>query len=118
MVPGGHGEGDTPEPIPNSEVKPFSADDTARVTLWESRTLPGTLIVSGGQKPPFLKPRKPKRQPGFLIFKQKQASGIRRKAEGFRNRQININVILNPAGVKNLSSNHSRAISHRKWGLA
>ena len=79
MVSGGHGEGDTPEPIPNSEVKPFSADDTALVTLWESRTLPGTIIVSGGQKPPFLKPRKPKRQSGFLIFKRKKAEGLKSK---------------------------------------
>ena len=27
--PGGHGEGDPPDPIPNSAVKPLSADGTA-----------------------------------------------------------------------------------------
>ena len=27
--PGDYSEGETPDPIPNSEVKPFSADDTA-----------------------------------------------------------------------------------------
>ena len=27
--PGGHGEGPTPDPIPNSVVKPLSADGTA-----------------------------------------------------------------------------------------
>ena len=27
---GGHGDGGTPDPIPNSEVKPAIADDTAR----------------------------------------------------------------------------------------
>ena len=27
--PGGHGEGEPPDPIPNSAVKPFSADGTA-----------------------------------------------------------------------------------------
>ena len=32
--------GATPDPIPNSEVKPSSADGTAWVTVWESRTLP------------------------------------------------------------------------------
>ena len=37
-------EGATPDPIPNSEVKTFSADGTARATGWESRTLPGTNI--------------------------------------------------------------------------
>jgi hypothetical protein len=29
-----------PDPIPNSEVKLAIADGTARVTVWESRTLP------------------------------------------------------------------------------
>jgi hypothetical protein len=37
---GDHGGGETPVPIPNTEVKPFSADGTAWVTVWESRTLP------------------------------------------------------------------------------
>ena len=37
---GDDGEGETPVPIPNTEVKPFSADGTAWVTVWESRTLP------------------------------------------------------------------------------
>ena len=31
----------TPVPIPNTEVKPFSADGTARAAVWESRTRPG-----------------------------------------------------------------------------
>jgi hypothetical protein len=39
--PGGHRRGVTPVPIPNTEVKPFTADGTARVALWESRSLPG-----------------------------------------------------------------------------
>jgi hypothetical protein len=37
---GDHGEGEIPVPIPNTEVKPFSADGTAWATVWESRTLP------------------------------------------------------------------------------
>ncbi len=41
---GGDSEGETPVPIPNTEVKPFSADGTARVTVWESRTLPKIYI--------------------------------------------------------------------------
>jgi hypothetical protein len=41
---GGHGERETPVPIPNTEVKPFSVDGTALVTGRESRTLPGIKI--------------------------------------------------------------------------
>jgi hypothetical protein len=37
---GGDSGGETPVPIPNTEVKPSSADGTALVTRWESRTLP------------------------------------------------------------------------------
>ena len=39
---GNHSRGATPDPIPNSEVKPSHADGTARETVWESRSLPGT----------------------------------------------------------------------------
>ena len=34
----------TPVPIPNTEVKPFSADGTARAAVWESRTRPGFYL--------------------------------------------------------------------------
>ena len=49
QFPGGNGEGATPVPIPNTEVKPFSADGTARAAGWESRTPPGILL-----KPVFI----------------------------------------------------------------
>ena len=39
-VSGDDGEGDPPVPIPNTEVKPFSADGTWLDTARESRTLP------------------------------------------------------------------------------
>jgi hypothetical protein len=39
--PGGYRGGVTPVPIPNTEVKPSTADGTAREALWESRSLPG-----------------------------------------------------------------------------
>ncbi len=39
--PGLVSEGVPPVPIPNTEVKPFSADGTARATVWESRSTPG-----------------------------------------------------------------------------
>ena len=36
--------GETPDPIPNSEVKPCSADGTALQTGWESRASPETSL--------------------------------------------------------------------------
>jgi hypothetical protein len=42
---GGNGGGATPVPIPNTEVKPSSADGTALVTVWESRSLPEAFFV-------------------------------------------------------------------------
>src|SRR4029453_13792686 len=44
---GGHGGGETPGPIPNPEVKPSSADGTARATGWESRSLPERSFDEG-----------------------------------------------------------------------
>ncbi len=41
QFPGGHRGGVTPVPIPNTEVKPSTADGTAGAGLWESRSLPG-----------------------------------------------------------------------------
>jgi hypothetical protein len=40
---GDYSERATPVPIPNTAVKPLSSDDTARATVWESRTLPGIM---------------------------------------------------------------------------
>ena len=42
-VSGGDTEGDPPVPIPNTEVKPFRADDTMAARSWESRTLPDLI---------------------------------------------------------------------------
>ena len=39
-ISGGNDEGDPPVPIPNTEVKPFSADGTWLVTARESRSPP------------------------------------------------------------------------------
>ena len=44
LQPGDHGGGVTPVPIPNTAVKPSSADGTVRVAWWESRTLPGFFL--------------------------------------------------------------------------
>tara|TARA_B100001057_G_scaffold130509_1_gene129522 strand:+ start:92 stop:304 length:213 start_codon:yes stop_codon:yes gene_type:complete len=40
LICGGDSNGDTPVPIPNTEVKPICADGTWGATPWESRTLP------------------------------------------------------------------------------
>ncbi len=41
---GGFSEADPPVSIPNTEVKRLSADDTALVTAWENRSLPGGFL--------------------------------------------------------------------------
>ena len=41
VFPGLASGGATPVPIPNTVVKPSSADGTARETVWESRSTPG-----------------------------------------------------------------------------
>ena len=41
---GDNSEEATPDPIPNSEVKLFSVDGTAWVTMWESRSLPAFFV--------------------------------------------------------------------------
>ena len=45
VSPGGYRGRETPVPIPNTAVKPLFADGTARVTVWESRALPGLAII-------------------------------------------------------------------------
>ena len=40
MVSGGHSGGETPVPIPNTEVKPARANGTWGETPWESRSSP------------------------------------------------------------------------------
>jgi hypothetical protein len=57
---GGNGEEATPVPIPNTEVKLFSADGTAREAEWESRSLPKN----------FYKNPESKLVPGFFILGQ------------------------------------------------
>ena len=43
LFSGDYSIGETPVPIPNTEVKPYCADGTALETGWESRSLPGTI---------------------------------------------------------------------------
>jgi hypothetical protein len=65
---GGNGEGVTPVPIPNTVVKPFSADGTARETAWESRSPPPPPPSSG-------RPPGPSRFGGFFALADFLATG-------------------------------------------
>ena len=63
---GGYCGGVTPDPIPNSEVKPSCADGTAGETLWESRSLPDLWAGSPLRDfRPFFYGRIP---PGLALF--------------------------------------------------
>ena len=44
-APGGSGEVAPPVPIPNTEVKRLSADDTAFARVWENRSPPGVFLL-------------------------------------------------------------------------
>src|SRR5579863_3209132 len=56
-ISGDHSGGETPVPIPNTAVKPTSADGTALATGWESRSLPGISLLFSAPKGAFLYPR-------------------------------------------------------------
>ena len=43
---GDYGDGETPLPIPNREVKPVRADGTARFGEWESKSSPEFFILA------------------------------------------------------------------------
>src|SRR6478672_2408543 len=47
---GGHRIRVTPVPIPNTEVKPDTADGTVWETVWESRSLPALIVKARSSK--------------------------------------------------------------------
>ena len=49
MCSGGLSEVAPPVPIPNTEVKLRSADDTASARVWENRSLPGDYFVKSSR---------------------------------------------------------------------
>ena len=53
---GDYSEGETPVPIPNTVVKPLSADGTAWEAAWESRTLPRLNLKPAGNSGFFFGP--------------------------------------------------------------
>ena len=62
QVSGGHSGGVTPVPIPNTEVKPASADGTWGETPWESRSPPEYLMKTS-----------PRIVGGFFVFPRQYA---------------------------------------------
>src|SRR5438105_7662332 len=42
---GDHSDGETPVPIPNTAVKPVSADGTGLATVWKSRSSPRSFLL-------------------------------------------------------------------------
>ena len=46
-MPGDYSIGVIPVPIPNTEVKPYSADGTVGASPWESKSLPGFFLLCG-----------------------------------------------------------------------
>src|SRR3954462_14135007 len=57
QISGDNSGGETPDPIPNSEVKPSRADGTAGETLWESRMLPEFFWAHQFVGGPFFLPK-------------------------------------------------------------
>src|SRR3972149_1158344 len=52
-APGGWSEAEPPVPIPNTEVKRLSADDTGGAPFWENRALPGRTFRAHQLGGPF-----------------------------------------------------------------
>src|SRR3954469_24823786 len=74
---GGHRIRVTPVPISNTEVKPDTADGTARETVWESRSLPALFqrLVRSYSRAFFL-------FSSLLRFRRRKSRGSRRRNEG------------------------------------
>src|SRR5690606_37384953 len=96
---GGDSVGEPPVPIPNTEVKPVSADGTWGATPWESRSPPDMKPTRGrysfiGWRPlaiwsemPPKQPNRPDRRPGQSERRQpNRRQPDRRQSEGNRSR--------------------------------
>ena len=53
LIAGANGDEVPPVPIPNTEVKLISAEDTWRVTAWENRAVPAQLKSTRTKEEPF-----------------------------------------------------------------
>lgn len=95
---GDNSEGEPPVPIPNTAVKPLSADGTGWETSWESRSLPEI----------FLSEPRTNLCPGFWFFIEKSYNTIRclhrsysTVGENTRPTPLNWNILIE--NVNNLS---------------
>jgi hypothetical protein len=77
-ISGGHSGGVTPVPIPNTEVKPASADGTWGVAPWESRSPPESIE---GHAPPGIPVR------GVVVRRPKYRPTASRRARSSRSAQ-------------------------------
>ena len=102
--------GVTPDPIPNSEVKPHSADGTAGEALWESRTPPDFFFAPS-----------PLRSRGFFLLRREPpsaretdgadgflGSGKQRDAAALGSRSVADQVQRRAAGNEELGSGRRR----------
>ncbi len=86
---GGYCGGVTPDPIPNSEVKPSCADGTAGETLWESRSLPDLWAGSPLRDfRPFFLRRIPVGVRRFPLVLQPRSEGEQRALESPESREL------------------------------
>ena len=94
-ISGGNSEGDPPVPMPNTEVKPFSADGTWLDTTRESRSSPDFHFLSNALTKVGAKGYKNKI---FLLSSAVEHSAVNRRVAG-----------SNPAGGA------KRKANHKKW---
>ena len=69
-ISGGNDEGVPPVPIPNTEVKPFSAENTSLETGWKDKTLPDFHLKQHLQRCCFLFPQLAKIKSAGFPFKR------------------------------------------------
>jgi hypothetical protein len=114
---GGNSEEETPVPIPNTAVKLFSADGTAWVTAWESRTPPNQISKA------------PRVMRGFFYEVRKEVTGghaysgvftLHRSVESFVPKNNNrFHIWQSAAGIKRsdpcLSMNLKAGFSSKSW---
>ena len=66
--------GETPVPIPNTMVKPRTADDTTLGTAWESRWVPDLWGYSSAGRAPALQAGGQRFDPAYLHHRLKTLS--------------------------------------------
>ena len=96
LSPGGPGEVAPPVPIPNTEVKRLSADDTALARVWENRSPPGDFCVPGA----FPGPSRSQGHNPCRISGSARACDTMKSSEilGFARAQVRFRAVARPSG--------------------